>query len=160
MKLLGIKLYYFVILATLLLGCKNSSTGSSDSSDSQNPSLAIRLVNTGSGDFSISGDPDGYYIFCYEKDGCSDEVQGGFASWANEGQKSIFDQSITGKNTTGVEILFYVTEGTGKIEILRGTSSGENLFDDDYGFDIDKVVDTQGPFSKGDEIRFSFGDTQ
>lgn len=146
--------YLIAVLLTLLfIGCKKSSTGT----DSSSPSLAIRFVNTGSGDFSISGDPDGYYDFCYEAKSCSPSGSGGFGSTTWEGQKDIFVQSETDEKAVGVIMDFYVTKGSGKVEILRGTSHGEDFFDENYGFDVEKVVDTEGPFSKGDEIKISYG---
>lgn len=152
----------FLIFALLItVGCKDSSTNSgNDDSELKQPNngLAIKAVNTGTGDLEISTDGDAAIAFCYESDGCEDITGGGGSfHWITEGDASLIDYSSVDGKAVGANIAFHVDAGSGYFEVVSGYT-----YKDDAGFlefEEDKVLYTSDGFTEGTIVQDSYGNT-
>jgi hypothetical protein len=118
--------------------------------------MAVRAVNTGSGDLEIEMDDEAATTFCYEGEIC-EEMGGGSLHMVFEGKFSNIDQSLPDQKVVGVKASFHVTKGSGKAEIISGRA-----YRDDAGFlefEDGSVLYTSGSFTEGDIVTFEYGDT-
>lgn len=146
--------YLAIILIPFLLitGCSDSGTDSGSDTDG----LAVRAVNTGSGDLEIESDSEAGTAFCYDDEGC--ESLGGFSFHTiYEDNESLIFMSQVDKQAVGVKVGFRVTAGQGRVEVINGSA-----YSDDAGFrefDEGDVIHTSDTFSEGDVVQFSVGET-
>ncbi|MTI88238.1 MAG: hypothetical protein FH748_09745 [Balneolaceae bacterium] len=156
------KLYFPILLFAVLfmaIGCNDSSTDTDDSTNEiTGNALAIRAVNTGSGNLEISQDSEATTIFCYKSTSCG-EAQGGGGSFHTifEDSESLIDYSEDERQAKGVKIAFHVDEGSGYFEVISGRS-----YRDDAGFlefEEGDVLYTSEAFSAGDVVVDSYGNT-
>lgn len=151
----------FIILFALLFAftaCDDDDTPSAAAGEDLN-GLAVVLERTSDEDVEVSfgsfADEDVSIRFCYEGDGCEDASGGGTMSWG--GPSSIMiEQSDPDKIAVGVIVGFQVESGEGYAEVVAGES-----YEDDGRpqFDEVDVVETSDPFSEGDIVEFSYGET-
>lgn len=142
------------IMALTFLGCSGNGSGSEGSSSPN--SLAVRAVNTGSGDLELSQEGEASTVFCYEEDGC--ETPGGFSfNTVSEGQESLVDYSHPDGKAVGVKVNIKVDAGSGYLEIVTGETYRDDS--DFLEFDTEKVVHTTDEFSAETTITFDYGET-
>lgn len=150
MKLRYLTITLFSVL--IVAGCGDSSTDADAGADG----LGLRAINTGSGSFEIEMDGEIGTAFCYEEDGCTD-ISGFSFYGINEGSQSITTVSQIDKRAVGVKVGFRVTQGQGKVEVVRG-----EVYRDEGGFrefEPGNVIHTSETFSEGDVADFSVGET-
>lgn len=152
---------YFIFVLILLIGSIGCGDDSSTSSESDLNGLAVVLERTGDEDVEVSqgsyADADiGNVRFCYEGEGCEESSGGSNESWGGP-SRYIMESSDPGKQAVGVIVEFEVEAGEGFAEVMRGESyEGENGFP---RFDEGEVVKTSDPFSEGDVVKFTYGET-
>ncbi|SMO93412.1 hypothetical protein [Gracilimonas mengyeensis] len=139
---LHLPLAALLICILALTGCKDSGSGSNKNNAYNG--LAVRVVNTGSGDLELSQDSDASTGFCYQEDGCPTSGGGSFHT-VFEGQDTIMDSSDPDGQAVGVQVGFHVDAGSGYFEIVEGKA-----YRDDAGFlefEAADVVYTSDEFS-------------
>lgn len=147
MKYLKWCILVVALLAVAVVGCGD---------DEDENGLAVRLVNTGSGDLDVQYGNGGPTIsFCYADGGC-EEISGGTFVSVVEGASMVIDQSEADREAVGVIVGFEVTEGSGTAEIV----SGRAYMDDGWPeFDVGSVLETTEEFSAGDTFSYTWGET-
>lgn len=154
------KLYsYLLILFALSFTIAGCSDDSPTASEEVNNGLALILERTSEEDVEVTqgsfADVDVHVLFCYEGEGCDDPDGGSRYSFGTE--THILDQSNPDKVATGVIVGFQVDSGMGVAEVVRG----ESFFNEDgfRNFEPDQVVESSQPFSQGDVVEFTYGET-
>jgi hypothetical protein len=146
----------FVAVASLLfVACGGDSTSLTDLEGDGDIGLAVRIVNTGSGELGIQTWTGTTVNFCYEDLGCTN-ISGGGWHQLGEGGQTLLRTSQPDTVAVGVRVGFFVTEGEGRAEVLRGEpylSGGGGWLD----FNEGPVVFTSPPFAEGDTVRFVYG---
>jgi hypothetical protein len=146
-----------VLAIVLISGCQNSTTDSNDSGgDGEMIGLAVRAVNTGTGDLELETDSNANIQFCYEEEGCVN-ITGGSFHTIFEGEDANIDFSTPDKHAVGVKVSFRVTNGSGKAEVISGRPYRDNS--GFLEFEDGEVLHTSSSFSKGDVVTFEYGDT-
>lgn len=149
-------LTYTIFTILLFSGCKDSATDTAIAEGDELTGMAVRVVNTGSGDLEIETDGDANIDFCYEGEGCAD-VSGQSFHIIYEGSSSNIDYSLPDKSSVGVKVSFRVTKGSGKAEIISGRA-----YRDDAGFlefEDGDLLHTSDSFEEGDVVTFTYGET-
>lgn len=149
---------YAVVGVFLIFGCKDNATEATETlkANEEFAGMAVRAVNTGSGDLEIEMDNEAATTFCYEGESCG-EMGGGSFHMVFEGKSSNIDQSLPDKKVVGVKASFHVTKGNGKAKIISGRA-----YRDDAGFlefEEGDVLYTSDSFKEGDIVTFEYGDT-
>jgi len=147
----------FFALIFAFTGC-----GDSTSVDDSFNGLGIVLERTGDEDVEITqgrfaeSDDVGTIRFCYEGEGCEDGDSGSRQSWGGP-ERYTAEFSSSDKNAVGVIVEFQVSEGEGFADVVVGESyENEDGFPN---FDEGDVVESSEPFTEGDIISFSYGET-
>jgi hypothetical protein len=157
-------LNYPMIIVILLIGisgCGDSNSTSSEPATELN-GLAVVLERTSDEDVEVSqgsfADADiGTVRFCYEDEGCEESSGGSTESWGGPA-RYIMESSDPGKQAVGVIVEFEVDTGEGFAEVMKGES-----YEDEDGFshfDGEEAVKTSEPFSEGDVVEFTYGETE
>lgn len=159
MRTIHLKITLFILFALsfTLSGCSDDSpTGTDEATNG----LALILERTSEEDVEVTqgnfADVDVHLRFCYEGEGCEDPDGGSRYSFGTE--THILDQSDPDKVANGVIVGFQVDSGSGIAEVVRGDS----FFNEDgfRNFEPAQVVESSDPFSEGDVVEFTYGETE
>lgn len=151
---------YTILVIILLIGITGCGDDGSTASESDLNGLAVVLERTGDENVEVSqgsyADSDiGKVRFCYEGEGCEESNGGSNESWGGP-TRYIMESSDPGKEAVGVIVEFEVEAGEGFAEVVRGESYEEDGFS---RFDEGEVVETSDPFSTGDVVKLTYGET-
>jgi hypothetical protein len=137
------------IMPFMLLSCSDDSTSSDEG---EGTSLAVRIVNTGSGDLDIqSGGEDSTY-FCYAGEECSGGSSCCSFATIFQGQSDLFNISNPERDAVGAEVGFRVESGQGRFEIVLGTA----YYDDGWlEFEESEILYTSEEFTSG-SVSYSY----
>jgi hypothetical protein len=132
-----------------ILSCSDDSTSSGDG---EGESLAVRIVNTGSGDLDIQSGGEHSTYFCYNGEDCSGGSSCCSFATIFQGQSDLFEISNPDKKAVGVEVGFQVDSGQGRFEIIRGTA----YYDDGWlEFDAVELLYSSDEFTSG-SVSYSY----
>jgi len=150
---------YILFISALILTVTGCSDDGPTAADEASNGLALILERTSEEQLEVTrgnfADTDVHVLFCYEGEGCEDPDGGSRIAFGTETQ--ILEQSDPDKIATGVIVGFQVDNGAGVAEVVRGESFvNEDGFDE---FEPDQVVETSDPFTEGDVVEFTYGET-